>query len=124
MAEGCAAAKVKGADGAPHLTGLLDVETLRAGAGVNGVKAADSTTVATWRGSEGELAATLRAGGGGVAAGWRGDESSEIVEESREESPEGDEPSQNARIRPEEERTSYVVEAGAAPMAAQAVGAR
>jgi hypothetical protein len=104
----------KGVDGSPHLTGLLDVEALRTAGGVTGGSTADSTTVRSWRGSKGELAATLRAGGGGVAAGWRGDESSETIEETREESPDDDERSRNAGIRPEEERTSYVVEARAA----------
>jgi DNA primase len=109
-----------GKDGTPHLTGLLDVEALRTAGDAD---TGDSTTVKTWRGAEGDLAATLRAGGGGVAAGWRGDEASETIEESREESPDDDGRSQNPRIRPEEERTTYVVEGEAATLAA-AAGAR
>jgi len=93
-----------GADGAPHLTGLLDVEALRA---------AGATTIGTWRGSEGELAASLRAGGGGVAAGWRGEESRGTVEDRGEEARDGGERARNARQRPDGARPSYVVAASA-----------
>jgi hypothetical protein len=104
----------KATDGAPHLTGLLDVEALRTAGN-------DSTTVTTWRGSEGDLAGTLRAGGGGVAAGWRGDESSENLEDSREESSHDDERAQNAHKGVKAAGSAYVVEAGAAVAAAGAL---
>jgi len=96
-----------GADGTPHLTGLLDVETLRAAR-------SDSTTIKTWRGGEGDLAATLRAGGGGVAAGWRGEETSKTIENSRAERADADKRAGNAHIGAEADPSSYVVEACAA----------
>jgi hypothetical protein len=96
-----------GADGTPHLTGLIDVEMLRAAS-------TGSTTVKTWRGAEGDLAATLRAGGGGVAAGWRGEETSKTIENSRAERADDDKSRGNAHIEAEARRSSYVVEACAA----------
>jgi hypothetical protein len=90
----------KGQEGTPHLTGLLDVEALRA-----------SGTTATWRGSEADLAGGLRGGGGPVAAGWRGEESAEILEETEGFAAEEHERSRNGRIGANGSRSSYVVAA-------------